>query len=128
MNLLLDTHALIWFLEDDPQLSPAARLAIENAANRCHVSDATAWEIAIKQSLGKLTLPRPFEVLFPSEIQVLGFQILPIRHGHLHEIARLPFHHRDPFDRLLIAQSKVEEMTLVSRDPHFHSYGIPILW
>ena len=128
MNLLLDTHALIWFLEDDPQLSSQSRAAISDASNRCHVSDATAWEMAIKQSLGKLTLPKTMDQLFPSEIQLLGFHILPIRHSHLHEIVRLPFHHRDPFDRLLIAQTKVEGMTIVTCDSHFHAYGIPILW
>lgn len=128
MNLLLDTHALIWFLEDDPQLSLHARSAISDASNRCHVSDATVWEMAIKQSLGKLTSPKPLEMLFPSGIQQLGFHILPIRHAHLHQIVRLPFHHRDPFDRLLIAQCKVEGMTMITRDPHFHDYGIPVLW
>ena len=128
MNLLLDNHALIWFLEDDPQLSSHARAAISDPANRCHVSDATAWEMGIKHSLGKLEMPVPFEQLFPVGLRTLGFHSLPILHTHLHEVIRLPLHHRDPFDRLLIAQAKVGEMTLVSRDPHFPSYGVPILW
>jgi len=128
MNLLLDTHALIWFLEDDPQLSPLARAAISAASNSCHVSDATAWEMAIKTSLGKLVLPKPLEFLFPSGIQHLGFHTLSIRHGHLHEIARLPFHHRDPFDRLLVAQAMVEDMTIITRDSHFNDYEVAVLW
>ncbi|MEO5916178.1 MAG: type II toxin-antitoxin system VapC family toxin [Luteolibacter sp.] len=128
MNLLLDTHALIWFLEDDLQLSPIARAAISDPANRCHVSDATAWEMGIKHSLGKLEMPIPFEHLFPAGLQSLGFHSLPILHPHLHEVIRLPFHHRDPFDRLLIAQAKVGQMTLVSRDPHFANYGVSVLW
>ncbi|MEO5917614.1 MAG: type II toxin-antitoxin system VapC family toxin [Luteolibacter sp.] len=128
MNLLLDTHALIWFLENDAQLSANARAAISDPANRCHVSDATAWEIGIKQSLGKLKLPLPFDELFPTRLLALGFLSLPIRHAHLHEVIRLPFHHRDPFDRMLIAQALAEGMTLVSRDPHFPTYEVPLIW
>lgn len=128
MNLLLDTHALIWFLENDPQLSARARTALSDPANVCHVSDATAWEAGIKHSLGKLKLPVPFEILFPARLLELGFHSLPIRHSHLHQIIHLPYHHRDPFDRLLIAQAQIEEMTLVSCDPHFPRYDVPILW
>ncbi|SKB01125.1 PIN domain nuclease, a component of toxin-antitoxin system (PIN domain) [Prosthecobacter debontii] len=128
MKLLLDTHALIWFLEDHAHLSDVARVAISHPENQSFVSDATAWEVGIKHSLGKLDLPVPYEDLFPSRLQTLGFQILPIRHAHLHEAARLPWHHRDPFDRLLIAQARVESLVLVSRDTHFPAYGVPILW
>jgi PIN domain nuclease of toxin-antitoxin system len=128
MKLLLDTHALIWFLDNDPQLGPNARSAISDPANICHVSDATAWECGIKLSLGKLKLPIPYDRLFPGRLLVLGFQSLPIRHPHLYQLVLLPFHHRDPFDRLLIAQAKVEEMTLVSRDPQFSMYEVPLLW
>ena len=128
MNLLLDTHALIWFLENDPQLSIRARTAISDPENRCHVSDASAWESGIKLSLEKLKLPLPYERLFPGRLLELGFHSLPIRHSHLHRIVHLPFHHRDPFDRVLIAQAQVEEMTLVSCDPHFQHYDVPLLW
>ncbi|MDA1276364.1 MAG: type II toxin-antitoxin system VapC family toxin [Verrucomicrobia bacterium] len=128
MNLLLDTHALIWFLEDDPKLSLTARAAIGDARNRSYVSDATAWEVCIKVSLGKLKTPVPFAELFPARLESLSFQVLPIRHVHLHGLLQLPFHHRDPFDRLLIAQSHVEGLTLVSGDPQFRDYGVPLLW
>ena len=128
MRLLLDTHALIWFLEDDPKLSQRARAAIGDVGNRRSISDATAWEAGIKHTLGKLRLPVPYEELFPGRLEALGFRVLPIKHAHLHEMVRLPWHHRDPFDRLLIAQARVEGMTLVSCDPHFPAYGVPVLW
>ena len=128
MNLLLDTHALIWFLEDDPQLGRKARAAIGDVGNLSHVSDATAWEAGIKHALGKLRLPVPYEDLFPRKLEALGFQILPIRHVHLHRMIHLPRHHGDPFDRLLIAQAAVEAFTLVTCDPYFPAYGIPTIW
>ncbi len=128
MNLLLDTHALIWFLEDDARLSRQARAAISDAGNRSYVSDATAWEAGIKQSLGKLSLPVPYAALFPARLEAEGFHILPIRHAHLHRLIALPLHHRDPFDRILIAQAMEEGLTMVTCDPAFADYGIPLLW
>ena len=128
MKILLDTHALIWFLEDDPSLSLRARTAIETAGAVRKVSHASAWEIAIKVSLGKLRLPIPFEELVPGRVESLRFEWLPIFPAHLHRLIDLPFHHRDPFDRLLIAQAQAEKLTLVSRDPWFVDYGVPVLW
>jgi PIN domain nuclease of toxin-antitoxin system len=128
MNLLLDTHALIWFLENDSQLSALARSAISDPVNCCYVSDASVWEVGIKHSLGKLKLPVAFEILFPARLLEKGFHSLPIRHVHLHQIVHLPFYHRDPFDRLLIAQAQIEEMTVVSSDSHFSQYDIRVLW
>lgn len=128
MNLLLDTHALIWFLEDDVKLARHARTAISDPENKAFVSDATAWEIGIKHSLGKLDLPVPYESLFPYQLEALGFHRLPIRYTHLHRQMQLPWHHRDPFDRLLIAQAQVEGMALISRDQHFSAYDIPLIW
>ena len=128
MNLLVDTHALIWFLQDDARLGAGARAAISDGAYRSYVSDATAWETGIKSSLGKLLLPAPFAELFPGLLMNLGFEVLPIRHGHLHCMVTLPWHHRDPFDRLLIAQALVEGMTLVSCDASFPAYGVLLLW
>ena len=90
MRLLLDTHALIWFLEDDPKLSQRARAAIGDAGNRRSISDATAWEAGIKHALGKLRLPVPYEELFPGRLEALGFRVLPIKHAHLYEMVRLP--------------------------------------
>jgi PIN domain nuclease of toxin-antitoxin system len=128
MNLLLDTHALIWFLEDDPNLSKSARAAISDPGNFSYVSDATAWEVGIKHALGKLSLPLAYEELFPQKLFDLGFHVLPIRHTHLHQMIKLPRHHGDPFDRLLIAQAQVEGYTMVSCDSHFPAYGISLLW
>ena len=128
MNLLLDTHALIWFLENDPRLSDRARSVISDPVNYCYVSDVSAWEADIKHSLGKLKLPVAYEILFPARLLELGFHSLPIRHAHLHQIVHLPFYHRDPFDRLLIAQAQIEEMTVVSSDSHFSQYDVPVLW
>jgi len=119
VRLLLDTHALIWFLEDDPKLSRTARAAISDAGNQSYISDATAWEAGIKHALSKLKLPVAYEELFPGRLEALGFRMLPICHAHLHELVLLPQHHRDPFDRMLIAQARVEALTLVTCDPAF---------
>lgn len=128
MRLLLDTHALIWFLEDDARLSTPARTAIETKDSENRVSLASGWEMAIKLGLGKLRLPIPFEELFPGRLSSLGFVIQQIDAPHLHELLRLPLHHRDPFDRLLIAQAKVEGLTVVTNDPQFGPYGVPTIW
>ncbi len=128
MRLLLDSHALLWFLEGNALLSTHARKAIEDASNSKYVSHATAWEIAIKVSLGKLELKVSYEDLFPGVVETNGFEILSSGCAHFHELLKLPFHHGDPFDRLLIAQAKSEGMTLVSCDSQFAAYGIPVLW
>ena len=128
MKLLLDTHALIWFLEDDPKLSAAAREVVEDSANERWVSIASGWEMAIKSQLGKLNLPRPFEVLFPSTLEAVGFSILPIQAGHLHRYHALPLHHRDPFDRLLVSQALADGFTVVGNDAAFDAYGVTRIW
>jgi PIN domain nuclease of toxin-antitoxin system len=128
MRILLDTHTFLWFITGDPKLSGAARKAIENVAHEKHISVITAWEIAIKWSLGKLTLARPFDVLIPQQIQQNGFLWLPLELTHLIVLAALPFHHRDPFDRSLVAQALKEGMPLVSVDPALDGYGIVRIW
>jgi PIN domain nuclease of toxin-antitoxin system len=128
MRLLLDTHTLLWFCEGSSSLSISARSAIEDPANQTHVSHVTAWEVAIKVSLGKLSLAIPYQDLFPGALLTNGFAVLPADFRHYNQLLSLPFHHRDPFDRLLIAQALVEGMTLVSSDPHFRAYGVPVLW
>jgi PIN domain nuclease of toxin-antitoxin system len=122
MRLLLDAHTLLWFCDGNASLSGAARAAIEDAANEKHVSLVTAWEVAIKVSLGKLKLSVPYEDLFPGAVLANGFQVLPTDLRHFQKLLSLPFHHRDPFDRLLIAQALEAGMTLVSCDPHFPAY------
>ncbi len=128
MRLLLDTHTVLWFLRDDAQLSAAARLAVEDAGNECWVSMATGWEMAIKSQLGKLRLPLAFDELFPAALEARGFSILPIQAGHLHHYHTLPLHHRDPFDRLMIAQALAEGMTIVGCDEVFDDYGVTRIW
>jgi PIN domain nuclease of toxin-antitoxin system len=128
MKLLLDTHALLWFISNDPQLSGAARENIENQAHEKFVSAASLWEIALKLSVEKLKLPRPFDEVFPKQLEVNGFELLPITCLQLNQLMALPFHHRDPFDRLLIAQACADGMTIVTRDLAFAKYPAKILW
>ena len=128
MKLLLDTHALLWFIGNNPQLSKASRQSIEDPANDKFVSAVSLWEIAIKISLEKLKLPRPFGEVFPHQLEVNGFELLPISCGQLTQLASLPFHHRDPFDRLLIAQAMADGMIIVIRDPEFSKYPANVLW
>jgi PIN domain nuclease of toxin-antitoxin system len=128
MNLLLDTHTLLWFLTNDPSLSAPARTVIENPGNVSHVSAASLWEVAIKCALGKLKLPAPYADIFPRQLETNGFELLPIAPKHCVTLLTLPFHHRDPFDRLLLAQAKVEGMTLITDDGQFGPYGVPLLW
>ena len=127
MRLLLDTHTLLWFLTNDPSLSPRARGAIEEPANVTHVSAVSLWEVAIKFALGRLKLPAPYAEIFPAQLELNGFELLPITAGHCAALLTLPFHHRDPFDRLLLAQARAEGMTLVSDDGQFGPYGVPVL-
>ncbi len=128
MRLLLDSHALLWFREGNAALSAPARAAIEDLGNEKYVSYVTAWEVAIKASLGKLRLAVSYDDLFPGALLTNGFLALPADFRHYRELLTLPFHHRDPFDRLLIAQARVEGLTLVSCDPDFPAYGVPVLW
>ena len=128
MRLLLDTHTFLWFLLDDPQLRTTARDFIIDPANDIEVSPATYWEIAIKISLGKYALPEPYGIFIEREIMANDFHILPIEPKHTVVLTTLPFHHRDPFDRLLIAQAMVEDIPIVSMDPAFDAYPIIRLW
>lgn len=128
MKLLLDTHTFLWFIMGSPNLSAVARALIEDAANEKFVSVASLWEIGIKLSIGKLTLSAPFDVLIPQQLTLNGFELLNIEMGHAAAVAALPFHHRDPFDRLLIAQAAVEHMSLVSVDTMFDAYPVARLW
>jgi PIN domain nuclease of toxin-antitoxin system len=128
MRLLIDTHALLWFCEGNPALSDAARAAMEDAAHERYVSHATAWETAIKLSIGKLELKAAYEDVFPGVLDANGFKLLPPAVEHYKALIPLPRHHGDPFDRLIIAQAKVEGLTVVTSDGHFPDYGVPLLW
>jgi len=128
MNLLLDTHAFLWFIAGNSSLSRKARATIEDENNRILLSVASLWEIAIKVSLGKITLSEPFDTLIPEHLAANGIELLDISVEHTALVATMPFHHRDPFDRLIAAQASVEDMTLISIDEVFDVYEVVRLW
>jgi len=128
MKLLLDTQTLLWFLLDDHRLSGKAREKISDPDALIFVSPASLWEIAIKISLGKYALPAPFESFWEEQFLTNDFALLPISVSHAARVVNLPFHHRDPFDRLIIAQSLVEGIPLVSSDIMFDHYGVERVW
>jgi PIN domain nuclease of toxin-antitoxin system len=128
MKLLLDTHAFLWFVMGSDNLPGSARTLIEDPANENLLSVASLWEMAIKVSLGKLTLSVPFEDLLPEQLRLNGIGLLNIAVDHVSLVATLPFHHRDPFDRMLIAQALTEKIPLVSVDAAFDNYEITRLW
>lgn len=123
-RLLLDTHVWLWWFTGDSRLSGSARDLIAGAPE-VRFSAASAWEIAIKASLGKLTLARTFRL--GAELQRDGFEALPIELAHAEAVRALPMHHRDPFDRLLIAQAQAESLTIVTADPQFERYDVEIV-
>jgi PIN domain nuclease of toxin-antitoxin system len=128
MRLLLDTHAFLWFVLGDVQLSSTARSYILDSAHTKLISPASYWEIAIRVSIGKYTLNASYELFTQRGIEGNGFEILPIELRHTVVLTALPFHHRDPFDRLLIAQAIAEQMPIISNDPAFDAYPITRLW
>ncbi len=125
MKVLLDTHCLLWMIAEPHRLGPKARRLLDDAGTELHLSAASIFEIAIKSSLGKLTLPRPPREYLPPLLDRLGTHELAITALHAHRVADLPWHHRDPFDRLLIAQSYVERMPLVTADEQVLRYKNP---
>jgi PIN domain nuclease of toxin-antitoxin system len=126
MALLLDTQTFLWWVTADSRLSKRAARAI--AGTECLLSVASCWEMAIKASLGKLSLPGAVDRFVQEQIEVNGFSLLAISLEHVSGVARLPFHHRDPFDRLLAAQALADDLSLVSVDPVFRRYGITRIW
>jgi PIN domain nuclease of toxin-antitoxin system len=123
VNVLLDTHVLLWWLGDDPSLSLAARSAISEPGNTVHLSAVVVWEIRIKQALGKLELPAEFR----SVLDAQSFVPLPVTVEHAQAVADLASVHRDPFDRLLVAQATCEALCIVTRDPSIPLYGVPTI-
>jgi PIN domain nuclease of toxin-antitoxin system len=128
VNLLLDAHALLWFLNDDPQLVPNGKALIEDALKRKLVSIATCWEIAIKVGLKRLDLGESATTFLPRQLSINKFDLFGIELSHATCIETLPMHHKDPFDRLLIAQSLLETIPVVSGDVLFDLYGVTRLW
>ena len=128
MRLLLDTHGFLWFFTDDPQLSAAALAVIADPRNEVLVSPASYWEIAVKVSLGKYPLTVPFEQFWTAGIGGNGFVILPIALPHAAVLSSLPMHHKDPFDRMILAQAIAEQIPVVTVDSAFSSYPVTRLW
>jgi PIN domain nuclease of toxin-antitoxin system len=124
VRLLLDTHVLLWWRDDSPRLSARARAEIADPANDVLISIATLWEIVIKRGLGKLTFPDNLEDVVHEE----SFGLVPIGYQHLRRVETLPMLHRDPFDRLLVAQALTEGTPLVTNDRNIVSYAAPVLW
>ena len=125
MNYLLDTHAFIWWLDDSNQLSKNAKNVITNGDNRIFVSHASQWEIAIKVSINRLVFPMD---RMADEIDKNGFELLNITTHHIVQTVELPLHHRDPFDRLLIAQAQSESLILLSKGHVFPKYDVELIW
>ena len=128
MKLLLDTHAFMWFVEGDPKLHPYARGLIEDVGNERLLSIGSLWEMAIKASLGKLEVSARFTEIVVTQVEANDIALLSVLPSHLDVIRTLPFHHRDPFDRLLIAQLMVEGGVVLGRDEVFDAYPVKRLW
>jgi PIN domain nuclease of toxin-antitoxin system len=126
VRILLDTHAVLWFMLNDPKLGDAAKRLLSEPTNDCLVSPASHWEIALKISVGKYRITEDFEQLWKEVFARFG--VLPIEPRHTAKLISLPFHHKDPFDRLLIAQATAEQIPLVSADSALDVYGIQRLW
>ncbi len=128
MRALLDTHAFLWWITDDPRLSRRAREIIADGANRLFLSAVSGWEIAIKAGLGRLILERDPGVFVIEQMAANAIEDLPIFMGHVLRVYDLPSHHRDPFDRLLVAQAQMENLPIVTADPMISLYDVEVLW
>lgn len=128
MRLLLDTHTFLWFIEGNLNLSDTARNLIEDEETQKFLSIASLWEMSIKISMGKLDVGMRLSELVTQQIYDNAIDLLEIKPGHLDELTKLPFHHKDPFDRLIIAQSIVENLAVVSKDSVFRHYTVRLLW
>ena len=128
MKLLLDTHTVIWSIDNPAKLSRSAAETIQDETNERFISIGTVWEMGIKMQLGRLTLSRPFREWIDDALVFLCASLLPVTLDDVDEQHRLPLHHRDPFDRMLVAQAQVGGLTIVSTDAAFELYGLPRVW
>jgi PIN domain nuclease of toxin-antitoxin system len=128
MKYLLDTHTFLWWNLDDPQLSSVVREIIADGHNEIFLSAASAWEIAIKSARGRLILPEDPAHYVASRMNLHNFQAMPVQIHHATQVYKLPWHHTDPFDRLLIAQSQIESLPLLSADEEIRKYEVQVIW
>ena len=128
MRLLLDTHTFLWWVTDDARLSSQARALIADNSNDLYLSAASGWEIAIKAQLGRLRLPEHAPQFVMAQLALNAIQVLPIQLHHALHVFTLPLHHRDPFDRLLVAQSQLEDLPLVTADTRISDYAVNVVW
>lgn len=128
MRLLVDTHCWLWYLLAPERLNEPAQQALRDLENEIFFSVASTWEIVVKFGLGKLELPSPPSSYIPDRLAKLGHQALSIHQGHVLQLEALPLHHRDPFDRLLVAQARVEELRLMTADKVLTAYDVPVFW
>ena len=128
MKLLLDTHVLLWWLVDSRRLSERARSLIADRRNKLFWSAASSWELAVKLALGRIQFQTPLRTLIPDVLRKQGIASLPVEHSHAFQVASLPPLHRDPFDRMLVAQCQLERFTLLSADSQLDEYEVDVLW
>ena len=128
MKVLLDTHTFLWWIANDSQLSERARTVIEDADHQLFLSAASGWEIAIKTRIGKLRLADDLHGFVSEQLRINAIQVLPIQMAHALHMATLPDHHRDPFDRMLVAQSQLEQLPILTIDPQIAQYSVTVIW
>lgn len=128
MKVLLDTHAFLWWITDSEELSERARTLFEDAENELFLSAASAWEIAIKARLGRIEFTDPPAHVIPEQMAINAIQSLPVQMSHALQTFHLPERHRDPFDRMLVAQSQVEALPILTKDPLIAQYAVETIW
>jgi PIN domain nuclease of toxin-antitoxin system len=128
MRVLLDTHVFLWWNDGSPQISRKAHRILSDPTNTLVLSVASAWEIAIKVQSGKLRIPEDAATYVPTRVAYYGIEILPIHLAHALGLQSLPLRHRDPFDRILIAQSQIEKLPILTADPAFGGYAVEAIW
>ena len=128
MKILIDTHCWLWGLASPSRLNEKARQLMENGGVAIYLSAASSWEIAIKMSLGKLSLPEPPKKYVPKRLTDQGIRALPVEHAHALQVSTLPDHHKDPFDRILVAQAQIEKMCILTADEQITRYDVETIW
>ena len=128
MKIVLDTHIFLWLITDNDRLSDKSKQAFINSDNELFFSIASYWEICIKISIGKLKLSKNWDKIIKDELMVNSVKLLPISTEHCFQITQLPFHHRDPFDRIIISQAIIEQMHIMTIDSYFSQYEVNIVW